>query len=289
MTVIQIGLVDTTGDIDPHLVQQTAQALNVQVSRDLPQYWPIQATVIYLPDPDSLPVGVWPVQLVAQLPPEEGGFHLDNNNQPYAEVLAQPGQNGWTVAASHEVLEMLVDPFGNRLHAARAMAVQNGQIVEGEGEVQYLVEACDPCEADGYAYSVQGIGVSDFITPHFYDPVAVAGTRYSFTGALQAPRQILPGGYISWYDPETGGWQQLKYFDQGPVIVDLPPSSGNSLREWIHTQSPTEGLRRPRALSQGFTNRDLTASTERRRVHLDRAAERRAAWFRASREERGAH
>ena len=69
MSVIQVGLVDTTGKIDPELVQSAAAALNIQVIRDLPQYWNVKATVTYLPGASKVPAGVWPVQLVASLPP----------------------------------------------------------------------------------------------------------------------------------------------------------------------------------------------------------------------------
>jgi hypothetical protein len=44
MSIIQVGLVDTTGDINPELVQAAASALNLQVMRDLPQFWNVQAT-----------------------------------------------------------------------------------------------------------------------------------------------------------------------------------------------------------------------------------------------------
>ena len=57
MAIIQVGLVDTTGKLDPELVQSTASALNIQVMRDLPQFWNIQATVTYLPHASKLPVG----------------------------------------------------------------------------------------------------------------------------------------------------------------------------------------------------------------------------------------
>jgi hypothetical protein len=50
MSVMQVGLVDTTGSIDPELVQAAAAALNIQVTRDLPQFWNVQATVQYLAD-----------------------------------------------------------------------------------------------------------------------------------------------------------------------------------------------------------------------------------------------
>jgi hypothetical protein len=38
MSVMQVGLVDTTGNIDPKLVQAAAAALNIQVTRDLPHF-----------------------------------------------------------------------------------------------------------------------------------------------------------------------------------------------------------------------------------------------------------
>jgi hypothetical protein len=272
MTIVQIGLVDKTGALDPQLVQSAAAALNVQVTRDLPQFWPISATVIYLSDPHKVPSGVWPVQLVATLPAGEGGFHLNKHNQPYAKVLARPAGEGWTVAASHEIIEMLIDPSGNRLQSSRSIEVVGNAIQDGPSEFEYLVEACDPCEADTYSYSIQGVVVSDFITPHFYDPQQTAGTRYSYTGALAAPRQILPGGYISWIDPQSEEWQQLQFLDPNapPSIKNLGAASGKSLREWMHTRTPDRpGLRDPRALSEKIANEALFDVSRRRRDHLD--------------------
>jgi len=183
------------------LLQATAAALNIQVTLDLPQFWQVRATVRHLPNATKIPAGVWPVFLVKTLPPGEGGFHLDKHNQPFAKVIASPNSDEWTIDASHETVEMLVDPSGNTLQTSTSIEITNGKIQDGTGQFAYLVEACDPCEADKYAYPIQGIAVSDFLTPHFYDPMVTPGTRYSFTGAIQAPRQILPGGYISWGKP----------------------------------------------------------------------------------------
>jgi hypothetical protein len=80
MSVIQVGLDDKTGALDSKLVEAAAAALNIQVMRDLSSIWSVQATVRYLPDPKNIPVGVWPVFLVAQLPPGKGGVHLDKKN-----------------------------------------------------------------------------------------------------------------------------------------------------------------------------------------------------------------
>src|SRR5215471_18748494 len=233
MSVIQVGLVDTTGEMDSELVQATAAALNIQVTRDLPQYWNISATVRALPGPDAIPVGVWPVRLVRHLPPGEGGIHLDKHNQPFSLVIATPDSDQWTIDASHETIEMLVDPAGNRLQSSRSIEISGRDIQDGPSEFEYLVEACDPCEASGLAYSIQGIAVSDFITPHFYDPVATSGTRYSFAGNIKVPRQILPGGYISFVNPELDEMQQILFLGATPELRTLGPAEGGSLRMWV--------------------------------------------------------
>jgi len=238
MPVIQVGLVDTTGKLDSELVQSVAAALNIQVMRDLPQFWNVQATVSYLPHANKLPAGVWPVRLLSSLPPGEGGVHMDEHNQPYAKVIAKPGSDEWTIDASHETIEMLVDPYGNRLQSSNAIAIAGNGVKDAAGQFNYLVEACDPCEADQFAYPIQGVAVSDFITPHYYDPVATTGTRYSFTGAVKSPRNLLHGGYISFIDMETNEWQQILWVNPGPpTLNDLGPApKGQSLRVWVDSK-----------------------------------------------------
>jgi hypothetical protein len=238
MSVVQVGLVDTTGEISAELMQSVAAALNVQVTRDLPQFWTVQASVQYLPNAKKIPAGVWPVKLVKSLPPGEGGFHLDKHNQPYAEVIANPGDDSWSVDASHETIEMLVDPSGNRMQSSIAIEIVGKTIEDGTSQFNYLVEACDPCEANNYGYEIQGILVSDFITPHFYDPVMTSGTRYSFTGAVTKPRDILPGGYISFVNQENDEWQQILYLGSTPQLQTLGPASGDkrSMREWVDNE-----------------------------------------------------
>jgi hypothetical protein len=238
MSVVQVGLVDTTGEINSDRMQSVAAALNLQVTRDLPQFWPVQATVLYLPNAKKIPAGVWPVKLVKTLPPGEGGFHLDKHNQPYAEVIATPNDESWSIDASHETIEMLIDPSGNRMQSSIAIEISGKTVEDGTGQFNYLVEACDPCEANNYGYEIQGVLVSDFITPHFYDPITTPGTRYSFTGALTRPREILPGGYISFVDQENDEWQQILFLGSMPQLKSLGLASGDarSIREWIDNE-----------------------------------------------------
>jgi hypothetical protein len=237
MTLAQVVLVDQTHEIDAALMHSAALALNSQATQDLPRHWPgVNANVSYGPSLASVPHGAWPIFLVKKLPPHEGGYHSDQNNQPFAKVIASPADDTWTIDASHELVEMLVDPYGNRLHPSQAIAISGDDVVDAPGTFSYLVEACDPCEANNYAYGIGGIAVSDFITPHYYDASGASGVLYSFRGNITRPRQLLPGGYIS-YIKDDGTVQQILWVDPGKPPQYKTLSLGKnvrSLREAIH-------------------------------------------------------
>lgn len=276
MSVIQVVLIDTTKNLDPQLVQATAAALNIQAVRDLPQYWNVHATVRWLQDPSQIPAGVWPVFLVAKLPPGEGGVHLDKNNQPYALVIGTPDSADWTIDASHETLEMLVDPAGNRMQTSEAIKIEGNDVVDQPGQFSYLVEACDPCEGNQYAYGINGVAVSDFITPHFYDSVATKGTRYSFGGNIERPRQVLRGGYISFVDPDNDHMEQILFLGSKPELRDLGPAGGErrSLREFVDdkTRHDVHKARKP--------NQALTSRMKKHRDMIIHTAEKRGGRYR---------
>jgi hypothetical protein len=238
MAQIQIVIVDQTNTIDANLLHSAALALNSQVSRDLTQYWSgISASVSNAPHLSAVPHGAWPVFLVAHLPPGEGGYHLDKNKQLYAKVIASVADDTWTIDASYEIIEMLVDPFGNRMQSSQAISIQGDKVVDTTGTFRYLVEACDPCEANNFAYDIAGVAVSDFITPHFYDATEVTGTKYSFRGNIERPRQLLKGGYIS-YQQADGSWRQILWVNpsEPPQYNDLPNvGAARSWREEVHS------------------------------------------------------
>jgi hypothetical protein len=185
---------------------------------------------------------VWPIFIVDDVGQQgAAGLHLTDHQQPYA--LVQAGAT-WSLTASHECLEMLVDPSGNRLVPSSAITAVGNKVQDVTTEkFEYLVEVADPSEDPANAYMIDEVLVSDFYTPHFFDPVVSPGVRYSFTGRIKRPREILPGGYISWLNPALGTMQQLRWFDK-PEIVDLPgqPSASErgTLRGFVdeHTRPP---------------------------------------------------
>src|SRR5260370_6961531 len=104
-----------------------------------------------------------------------------------------------------------------------------------------MFEVADPSEHAANSYMIDEVLVSDFYTPHFFVPVVSPGVRYSFTGRIKRPREILPGGYISWLNPALGTMQQLRWFDK-PQIVDLPghpaESGRGTLRGFVDAHTP---------------------------------------------------
>ncbi len=106
---------------------------------------------------------------------------------------------------------------------------------EGGERVSYLVEVCDPPESEQFAYTVNDVLVSDFITPSYYDPEKSSGARYSFTGAIERPRQVLEGGYISWRNQTNEHIEQLVVRNGQKEFRDLgrPDRSAGSTREFV--------------------------------------------------------
>ena len=88
--------------------------------------------------------------------------------------------------------------------------------------------------------------VSDFYSPRFFDPEPVQGTRYSFTGAITAPRQVLRGGYLSWRDPVSDDWWQQTWFQgDAPTFRNLGPLDAaqfSSPREFIDRKTEHPGI-----------------------------------------------
>ena len=233
MLIRQIALVSEVSAISASELSTVSAAVQKQVTRDFGPIWEVRATVDSFHKLEDVPLGYWPV-LVQDDIHQSGalGIHLDRNNQPFALVTHD---ENWALTTSHEVLEMLADPFGNRIIAGDSPK-------SDQGRVEFLVEVCDPSEAEAFGYTVNGITLSDFYTPSYFDPVVGDGVRYSFTGALTEPRQVLSGGYLSWREPITDHWWQEVFFDAQAEFRDLGSATalkrvGESLRSMIDRET----------------------------------------------------
>ncbi len=217
-----VAIVSLTSEVSSKNLLRAAAAVQKQIVRDFSPFWGLHATVDAFEDLGSVPSDYHPVVLFGDADELRGqvefaigtesaelliddfererlsGLHLNAyTRQPFALVAAS---DTWSVTLSHEVLEMITDPFGNRLIAAM-------HPLDPRERVRYLLEVCDPCQA--MWYPVNGVPVSDFYTPRYFDPVRAEQGRYSFTGEISQPLEILDGGYLSWIDPEDSGLYSL--------------------------------------------------------------------------------
>jgi hypothetical protein len=250
-----VALVSLTRDISTSNLLQVAAAVQKQVTRDFTPLWGIRANVDAFENLADLPNDYRPVvlfgdpdELLGELEFEIGnvtaarmveqfqtgriaGLHANAfTRQPFALIQAA---DDWSVVVSHEVLEMLADPYGNRLIAAR-------HPLDPDERVKYLLEICDPCQTVGY--TVNGWKMSDFYTPRYFDPVQNSAAFYSFTGAIEYPLHILNGGYISWIDPRDSGLYQLEGGSEQPALLaDITTLARTSapLRTVVDTNAAT--------------------------------------------------
>jgi len=233
-----------------------AAAIQKQVSRDFGPLWNVEATVDAFDKLEDVPVGYWHVLLQDELPSGAAGVHKrDDDKHPFALVALT---TNWPVFMSHEVLEMLVDPQGNLTRTGDSLKPD-------QGRVEYLIEVCDPCQASEFAYSVNSIMVSDFYTPQYFDPVKSNGVRYSFCGQVRGPREVLDGGYLSWFDPLSRHLFQLQV-DGEKTIVDQGevPFAAENLRAFSDRVSTD---RRDAVIKGGSrTGLRLSATTDYRKT-----------------------
>ena len=228
----QVALVSESNSVGLADLTRVSAAVQKQVTRDFAPIWDVSATVDAFGKLEDVPLGYWPVIIQDNIGFAAAGIHLDKDGQPYALVTAG---DDWSLTASHEVLEMLADPFGNRVIAGDSPK-------SDQGRVEFLVEVCDPSESAEFGYTANGVLVSDFYTPSYFDPIQAVGVRYSFTGALTEPRQVISGGYLSWHEPVADHWWQLTYFGPQPTFRDLGQLSAKngSMRSQIDRLTEAE-------------------------------------------------
>ena len=232
----QVGLASRSASVTLADVVKVAAALNLQIARDFAPLWGVSANVVAIANPDAIDPGVWPIFVEDDIGVDAAGFHHTNQNQPFARV--ESGRT-WSLAASHECLEMLADPTGNRLYPSIGIDLVNGEFVDvAATKFEYLIEVCDPCQDDAGAYMINQVLVADFYTPRYFDPVSLDTVRYSFSGRVKRPRQVPAAGYLSWRDPKGDGFRQARFFERPEIInIPLPPATA-SLRGTLDRMMP---------------------------------------------------
>jgi hypothetical protein len=205
--LVSVALVN--GSANFVLTPQLLEALQIQVNRDFAPLWGVHIRLSTATNPASVQAGAWYL-LITDNPDQAGalGWHDQTGGRPYGEVFVLPAKQGnvaLSTVLSHELLEMLADPWINSL-----VQFQDAQGAQNLAPL----EVCDPVENDQYDIVTPDgtrVAVSNFIAPGYFDQAAKGAVRWDFMNKLTGPIPAMTaGGYISFLPITTGGnWQQL--------------------------------------------------------------------------------
>lgn len=163
-------------------------ALSVQLARDVAPVW---GTV------PALEVGTDPAPGDSTITIQDAldvdgalGYHDEANGTPRGFIGLQvildnggtltSGSNSLSVTLSHELIEMVGD-YGANLWA------------DAPDGADFARELCDAVESD--SYEIDGIAVSSFLYPAFFDGQADSTEKLDHLGMLTKPFTMTAGGY----------------------------------------------------------------------------------------------
>ncbi len=215
-----IALVADAPSVPMNQVERVAAAVQKQITRDFGPIWGSYALVDAFSSFDDVPSVYWPIFIEDALDDGERGLHRDRRGQPYGRLRAV---DLWSVCASQLALEMLSNPYGRNF-------VQGPWPLDPGRRVNYLLEVCRPCGL--VPYTLNGLAVCDFVTPAFYDMDPPEEARFSYTGAVERPFEVLPHGYMTWYEADSGDWWHAIHVDGQLNIASIaaPRTSVSHLR-----------------------------------------------------------
>lgn len=213
--------------LDDQEVQRAIRAVNRQVTEDFMPIWgagricklhaspwgpgdenvlaedPVPAdSVIYLIDEGSL---AWAL-----------GYHSINAREiPIGFVFVEVGD--WEITLSHEVLELIIDPSVNIWVPGPHPTDQN----------RYLFHSYEVCDAvERFSYFIDGVEVSDFVTPAYFAEGDAPGTRNDFLGVGVSSFGVTEGSHLGVRDYFTWQWEIINGMQKKPETDLLARRAG---------------------------------------------------------------
>jgi hypothetical protein len=220
---VPIDIINASTVVSDTDVQKYTAALQKQVTRDWAPIWGVDASLHFVPKSQTPSPEHWQLAVLDTSDEADAlGYHdITKSGLPLGKAFAKSdllAGASVSVTISHELLEMLGDPDINLL----------AFIERGTHRGFYSYEVCDPVEDDKLGYTIDGVLVSDFIFPAYFETFRKSGP-FDFGKHVGKPLQILPGGYQGIFVPGQG-WTQVT-------------AQGHALE---YSQLPRRGSRRER-------------------------------------------
>src|SRR6266852_8856372 len=160
---------------------------------------PVWGTPAKLTKSSDFVTGLWAMVFLdtADQPGALAYHDLTPEGLPLAKVFVKTtldNHDQVSTAASHELVEMLVDPAINMMTTGP------------DAKTMYAYESADPVEA--LSFNVKGIAMSDFVYPAYFEVFRKTGSaQFDHLNKVKKPFQILSGGYQIIF--KSGKWTQV--------------------------------------------------------------------------------
>lgn len=181
-------------------VQKWINAVKIQADRDIAKFWGGSVDFNFVGKRDPPPADWY--CLITDNADTAGalGYHdVAANGEPIIKVFTEfegQGAGSASITLSHEIAESIGDTNANTTIQGYD---ENGK------PCLYFRENCDPVEDN--TYQINGVDVSDFITPAWF--ISNSTAQLDILNQVRKPFQILQGGYmeISYDNGQT--WNQV--------------------------------------------------------------------------------
>jgi hypothetical protein len=217
----------TKGKFSDEQVLRAIRAINRQIKEDFEPYWGFGGT-LRLEGHSNRKVNADNVAdmrgdailfLSDKAKEGEDGSHGANDRGiPHGVVYLHPRMTYkmWTLAFSHEALELVADPEVNLLTLG-----PHPDPKEKGRPVFHWYEMCDAVQEE--MYEIDGVTVSNFVLPLYFTSTDEFDGRNDFLGTINGKNSTLksfgvnPGGYINYYDPTLQ--EDCQYYAPGDKVA----------------------------------------------------------------------
>ena len=216
MSLPSIAIINFSSRSDQE-VQDAIRAINRQVEEDFMPVWgsgrlsKLYAASFDPANVDTLTEETIPADSVIYIVDEPSvpgalGYHSINSKEvPVGFVFEDLGD--WTVTLSHEILELIVDPTVN-------IFVPGADPRDSNFWLFHSYEVCDAVERS--TYRIDNIEVSNFVTPEYFNPEDIQGTRNDFLGVGVESFGVTQGSHLGVLNPAT--WDFEIIFGAGAPV-----------------------------------------------------------------------
>ncbi|MDH4145600.1 MAG: hypothetical protein OEY23_10605 [Acidimicrobiia bacterium] len=227
-----IAIVSQTPAINMRELARVSAAIQTQVIRDVAPAWEASAPINAFFRLEDAPLGHLTVVIRDDISPAITGIHRFEG-LPVGVVALR---TEWSVLVSRVVLDLLVNPEGNRRMVGPAP-------VADQTDVEFITAVSNAGQRD-FVYDVHGYAISDFAHPAYYRG---GNGPYCATGRLSRPGQIAPDGCLTWWDATSGRWWQKRGTTGQPELVAIDLDGSGDMHEQLRmlVDRPSEAVPTP--------------------------------------------